>query len=60
MSMIGIVGVWNSACARTTLDDGVIRLVDELIGDTSFERRFGRGECTLVGTGRLGILKRMF
>ena len=45
---------------RTPFVLGVVHLIDDAGGDTSVERRLGRGERALVGAGRLGIVKGMF
>ena len=54
------MGDGNNACACIPLAAGVLHLVDEAKGETSVESRLGRGVRAIVGTGRLGIVKRMF
>ena len=54
------MGDGNNACARISLAAGVIQLADEACGDTSGGHHLGWGARAIVGTGCLGIVKRMF
>ena len=52
--------MYGKARAGSELQVGVLQLDELKGGEMNLEQRFGWGERTLVGTGRLGIVKRMF